>query len=140
MRLEARTVAPPSLDAVKMEDRKRPIADDSAPPAKRQAVTVNGARSHPDADLPWKDDIEVRLPITTRPMPPPPTAHTHADTATLQAFQKDAILRQMREYKREKATVESQLSELEGRSKYHDDHLRTIDAWFDQVSTRVEFD
>ncbi|KAF1829898.1 E3 ubiquitin-protein ligase bre1 [Decorospora gaudefroyi] len=112
MRLEARTVAPPSLDAVKMEDRKRPIADDAAPPAKRQAVTVNGARSHPDADLPWKDDIE--------------------------AFQKDAILRQMREFKREKATVESQLSELEGRSKYHDDHLRTIDAWFDQLIDEIK--
>jgi len=102
-------------------------------------VTVNGARSHPDADLPWKDDIEVRPPITTRP-PPPPTAHTPADTAILQSFQKDAILRQMREYKREKATVESQLSELEGRSKYHDDHLRTIDAWFDQVSIPLGFD
>lgn len=62
MRLETRTVAAPSLDAVKMEDRKRPSADDSAPPAKRQALTVNGARSHPDADLPWKDDMEVRTP------------------------------------------------------------------------------
>lgn len=137
MRLEARTVAPPSLDAVKMEDRKRPIADDSAPPAKRQAVTVNGARSHPDADLPWKDDIEVRPPS----LPPASIApRTHAlilrDT---QAFQKDAILRQMREFKREKTTVESQLNELETRSKYHDDHLRTIDAWFDQVSIRPEF-
>jgi len=67
MRLAARTVAPPSLDPVKMEDRKRPIADDSAPPAKRQAVTVNGARSHADADLPWKDDIEVRLASLARP-------------------------------------------------------------------------
>jgi len=112
MRLEARTVAPPSLDAVKMEDRKRPIADDAAPPAKRQAVTVNGARSHPDADLPWKDDIE--------------------------SFQKDAILRQMREFKREKATVESQLNELEGGSKYYDDHLRTIDAWFDQLIDEIK--
>jgi E3 ubiquitin-protein ligase BRE1 len=139
MRLEARTVAPPSLDAVKMEDRKRPIADDQAPPAKRQAVTVNGARSHPDADLPWKDDIEVRPPITSRP-PPTPSAHTPADSSNLQSFQKDAILRQMREFKREKATVESQLNELEGRSKYHDDHLRIIDAWFDQVSTPLEFD
>jgi hypothetical protein len=74
------------------------------------------------------------------PPPPTPTAHTHADTATLQAFQKDAILRQMREYKREKGTVESQLSELEERSKHHDDHLRTIDVWFDQVSTRLGFD
>ena len=67
MRLEARTVAPPSLDAVKMEDRKRAIADDAAPPAKRQAVAINGARSHPDADLPWKDDIEVR---SSGPLPP----------------------------------------------------------------------
>ncbi|KAH3952904.1 E3 ubiquitin protein ligase [Parastagonospora nodorum] len=112
MRLETRTVAAPSLDAVKMEDRKRPSADDSAPPAKRQAVTVNGARSHPDADLPWKDDIE--------------------------AFQKDAILRQMREYKREKTTVEAQLNELERSSKYHDDHLRTMDAWFDQLVDEIK--
>jgi E3 ubiquitin-protein ligase BRE1 len=40
----------------------------------------------------------------------------------------------MREYKREKTTVETQLNELERSSKYHDDHLRTIDTWFDQVS------
>jgi E3 ubiquitin-protein ligase BRE1 len=45
-------------------------------------------------------------------------------------------MRQMREFKREKATVEAQLSELESRTKHHDDHLRTLDAWFDQVSTR----
>lgn len=63
MRLAARTVVTPSLDVVKMEERKRPGgSDESAPPAKRQAVTVNGARSHPDADLPFKDDIEVRPP------------------------------------------------------------------------------
>jgi E3 ubiquitin-protein ligase BRE1 len=69
MRLEARTVATPSLDVVKMEDRKRPSGpDDSAPPAKRQAVTVNGTRSHQDADpMPWKEDIEVR----PYPLPPP---------------------------------------------------------------------
>lgn len=40
----------------------------------------------------------------------------------------------MREYKREKATIESQLGEIEKRSQHHDDHLRTIDIWFDQVS------
>ncbi|KAF2637649.1 BRE1-domain-containing protein [Massarina eburnea CBS 473.64] len=96
-----------------MEDRKRPGGpDDSAPPAKRQAVTVNGTRSHPDADLPSKDDIE--------------------------AFQKDAILRQMREYKREKATIESHLVEMETRSQYHDDHLRTIDLWFDQLVDEIK--
>jgi E3 ubiquitin-protein ligase BRE1 len=137
MRLEARTVATPSLDAVKMEDRKRPSGhDDAAPPAKRQAVTANGARPHPDADMPWKDDIEVRFPD---PLPLPPALRCHAlipraNPASIQAYQKDAILRQMREYKREKATIESQLNEMESRSKHHDDHLRTIDAWFDQVS------
>jgi len=75
MRLEARTVVPPSLDKVKMEERKRPGgSEDQAPPAKRQAVAVNGVRSHPDADLPWKEDIEVRPPDCpyTRPARPPP--------------------------------------------------------------------
>tara|TARA_R110002003_G_scaffold48_45_gene4277 strand:+ start:6640 stop:6834 length:195 start_codon:yes stop_codon:yes gene_type:complete len=48
-------------------------------------------------------------------------------------------MRQMREYKREKNTVEVQLNELESRCKYHDDHLRTIDAWFDQVSASCVF-
>ena len=46
-----------------MEDRKRPILDDdskAAPPTKKQALSVNGARTHPDADMPWKDEIEVR--------------------------------------------------------------------------------
>lgn len=115
MRLESRTVTVPSLDVVKMEDRKRPAMldhDDSAPPAKRQAVTVNGAKPHPDADLPWKDDIE--------------------------SFQKDAILRQMREYKREKVVLEAQVADMEKRSAYHDDHLRTIDVWFSQLVDEVK--
>lgn len=49
---------------VNMEDRKRPAADnnDSAPPLKKQATTVNGGtKPHPDADMPWKDDLEVGL-------------------------------------------------------------------------------
>lgn len=78
MRLEARTVTAPSLDVVKMEERKRPAAldrDDSAPPAKRQAVTVNGAKSHPDADLPWKDDIEVRPQLSHLPFNSHPIEH-----------------------------------------------------------------
>ena len=47
---------------VKMDDRKRPAADsnDSAPPPKKQATAVNGgSKPHPDADMPWKDDLEV---------------------------------------------------------------------------------
>lgn len=51
-------------DLVKMDERKRPAADnaDSAPPPKKQATTVNGgSKPHPDADMPWKDDLEVSL-------------------------------------------------------------------------------
>lgn len=48
---------------VKMEDRKRPAThdhNDSAPPLKKQATSVNGgSKPHPDADMPWKDDLEV---------------------------------------------------------------------------------
>lgn len=46
----------------------------------------------------------------------------------------------MREYKREKTTLEAQLNEVENRSKYHDDELRIIDAWFDQVSAHAEME
>ena len=50
-----------------------------------------------------------------------------------QKFQKEAIIRQMHEYKREKITLEARLNDLAKRATYHDDHLRSIDAWFDQV-------
>lgn len=49
---------------VKMEERKRPAPhdhDESTPPLKKQATsTVNGnSKGHIDADMPWKDDLEV---------------------------------------------------------------------------------
>jgi hypothetical protein len=57
--------AVPLSHALKMDDRKRPSPYDqheSGPPSKKLATTANGAvKSHPDADMPWKDDIEVRL-------------------------------------------------------------------------------
>lgn len=40
----------------------------------------------------------------------------------------------MLEYKREKATLESQLKDVQKRSVDHDDHLRIIDAWWSQVN------
>lgn len=39
----------------------------------------------------------------------------------------------MLEYKREKATLEAQLRDVQKRSADHDDHLRVIDAWWSQV-------
>ncbi|KAJ5180263.1 hypothetical protein N7492_003473 [Penicillium capsulatum] len=95
---------------IKMEDRKRPAAEnnDSAPPLKKQATSVNGGgKPHPDADMPWKDDLE--------------------------RFQKDAILRQMHEYKRDKQSLESRLNQMSKATAHHNDHLRVIDSWFNQL-------
>lgn len=55
---------------------------------------------------------------------------------TFQRFQKDAILRQMQEYKRDKASLETRLKDMSKAAVYHNDHLRVIDAWFRQVSTQ----
>jgi len=45
----------------------------------------------------------------------------------------------MNEYKRQKKHFEAQVTELLKKSEYHDDHLRTIDAWFAQLldETRI---
>ncbi|CAG8288813.1 unnamed protein product [Penicillium salamii] len=103
-------VATSDIGLVKMEDRKRPAADnnESAPPSKKQATTANGGtKPHPDADMPWKDDLE--------------------------RFQKEAILRQMAEYRRERNTLETQLKKMTQTATFHNDHLRIIDAWFTQL-------
>lgn len=50
-----------------------------------------------------------------------------------QEYQKDAIYRQMQEYKREKSILESQLRDVQKKSTDHDDHLRVVDAWWSQV-------
>ncbi|ETN45535.1 uncharacterized protein HMPREF1541_09367 [Cyphellophora europaea CBS 101466] len=100
---------------VKMEDRKRsmPYDGSEAPPHKKQATTTNGAgKSHIDADMPWKDELE--------------------------RYQKDAIYRQMREYKRERDTLSSQLEDMRKRTQYHDEHIRSIDAWFKQLINEVK--
>lgn len=60
--IEASPVSLPESGLVKMEDRKRPAAydNDSAPPLKKQATSLNGGgKPHPDTDMPWKDDLEV---------------------------------------------------------------------------------
>lgn len=66
MRLvEARPVPLLSAGLVKMEERKRPATyehDESAPPLKKQVTSMNGGgKSHPDAEMPWKDELEVSL-------------------------------------------------------------------------------
>jgi len=69
-----------------------------------------------------------------RPTPSPFTPQSYLlMEITLQRFQKEAIYRQMQEYKREKNTLESRLNEMIKKTKDHDDHLRSIDAWLKQV-------
>ncbi|KAI9741915.1 MAG: E3 ubiquitin-protein ligase bre1 [Cirrosporium novae-zelandiae] len=113
---DPQTVVLPVTGLVKMEDRKRPASYDNhdhAPPSKRQATSANGSsKSHQDSDMPWKDDLEY--------------------------IQKDAILRQLQEYKRERNTLESRIKELNKRYAYHDDHIRIIDAWFNQLLEEVK--
>ena len=61
---EARSISLSSSGPVKMEERKRPASydhEDPVPPHKRQATVVNGSKSHQDADIPGKDELEVSL-------------------------------------------------------------------------------
>lgn len=63
--VENQLVSIPSAGKAKMEDRKRPATQSSSeesPPRKKHATTVNGENTaDPDADMPWKGDLEVRL-------------------------------------------------------------------------------
>jgi len=43
----------------------------------------------------------------------------------------------MREYKREKTALESQVSDLNRRATFHDDHVKLIDAWFAQLIDEI---
>ncbi|KAI1501047.1 E3 ubiquitin-protein ligase BRE1 [Biscogniauxia marginata] len=113
MPLSTSPTTAPLLTRVKMEDRKRPAltsADEIAPPSKRHAV--NGSSKS-------RDDADVK------------------DEAWVEDYQKDAIYRQMLEYKREKSTLETRLEELVKRSTHHDDHLRVIDAWWLQLLQEI---
>lgn len=116
-----------TLPKTKMEDRKRSLAldvDDLAPNRKRIVKDENGNQMRLDADK--EKDLEVRI------------KHAGGSKATresddIQNYQKDAILRQMKEYKREKKHYEELYTDLVKKLTHHDDHLRTVDAWFAQL-------
>ena len=50
----------------------------------------------------------------------------------VEAFRKEAIWRRMQEYKREAEGLGERLEQVEKSGKYHDEHIRVIDAWFSQ--------
>lgn len=43
----------------------------------------------------------------------------------------------MKEYKRQKRDLEDQNADLLKRCEFHNDHLRTIDAWFAQLLDEI---
>lgn len=144
--VEATPVSSSESTLIKMEDRKRPAGqdqNDAAPPLKRQATSVNGNRPHPDADMPWKDDLEVSLFRLVSPPPALTVAFKQeigfeidrflTQFLRVQRFTKDAIWRQMQEFKREKLTLESKVKDMTKAAAFHQDHLRIVDAWFKQV-------
>ncbi|KAK4204370.1 BRE1 E3 ubiquitin ligase-domain-containing protein [Triangularia verruculosa] len=99
----------------KMEDRKRPASgavDEVAPPSKRQQVNGSGKSRDDSGDM--------------------------KEEAWIEEFTKGAIYRQMQEYKREKASLESRVQELEKNSTDHDDHIRVVDAWLHQLLQEIE--
>lgn len=155
--LESPTVSlPKSGLVVKMEDRKRLATQDpgdSAPPLKKQATTVNGGvKAHPDTDMPWRDDLEVRKALSSylHAMSVDETVFVLSRIALhsriffcqkvltyysffTQRYQKDAIWRQMQEYKREKTTLESRIKDLSKKMAYNEEHVSVLDAWLKQV-------
>lgn len=144
MTVEAATaLSAPPLGLVKMEDRKRASAsdhhDDSAPPAKRQATNVNGPVAEPAADVvnfgthgsSWTVELEVRNRSLTRA--PSPEIPIITNINDLQRYQKDALLRKLKEYKRENAQLESRLADLQKVQKLVHEHLFTNDVFMAKV-------
>lgn len=140
-----------------MEDRKRSVphepSDDSGPPIKRQALqSSSSSNQQNNHQLPQsQEDVIVscrpppslslvgRARFKTLPLPPLVTFHLRLTLdQTTKHFQKEAIWRQMMEYKRERNMLEHRVEELEKKSTYHDDHLRVIDAWWSQVRPSFE--
>ncbi|EPS39329.1 hypothetical protein H072_6944 [Dactylellina haptotyla CBS 200.50] len=101
------SLAPPLRKQPVMEDRKRPLIDGSSD---ETPPSKRQAMTTPDEPQNQEDVIN---------------------------FQKEAIYRQMKAYKREKELTETRLEDLQKRCTYHDDHIRVIDAWLDQLLDEV---
>ncbi|KAJ6264891.1 E3 ubiquitin-protein ligase [Drechslerella dactyloides] len=100
-------------------DSKSPLA----PPLRKQPVMEDRKR-------PLNDAATDEVPPSKRQAMTNDEPQTQEDVVN---FQKEAIYRQMKSYKREKELSEIRLEELQKRCTYHDDHLRIVDAWWNQM-------
>jgi hypothetical protein len=97
MKVVAAPVGPLPATIIKMEDRKRAAGqsvDELAPPTKRQAMN-GGSKVSVDADMPWKDDLEVssvNLSCTHDPLLPRSTTRAKCHCAIEVARLDDANL------------------------------------------------
>ena len=94
-----------------MDVRKRPFSElegDTADDATKRSASVNDM-----SNLSMGSEIAIVQP-------------------EVEAFRKEAIWRRMQEYKREAEGLGERLEQLEKSGKYHDEHIRLIDAWFSQ--------
>ncbi|KAK7206310.1 hypothetical protein BZA70DRAFT_131099 [Myxozyma melibiosi] len=99
-----------------MDDRKRvlPVKSEvDAPPSKRQATDTNISPASSNGHS---------LPLTQE------------DVVN---FQKEAIFRQMQVYRRERDQLQNRINEVEQRSAYHDDHIRLLEGWWDQLLNEI---
>ncbi|KAK9457501.1 BRE1 E3 ubiquitin ligase-domain-containing protein [Dipodascopsis uninucleata] len=107
-----------------MDDRKRLLSvkeEVDGPPSKRQitADSRDGGSSRAESAT-SANGFDVPL---------------NQDDVIL--FKKEAIFRQMQVYKRERDLLQARVSEVEERAFYHDDHLRLIETWWDQVLDEI---
>ncbi|KAK6349591.1 hypothetical protein TWF696_005875 [Orbilia brochopaga] len=98
-----------------------------APPLRKQPVMEDRKR-------PLNDAATDEVPPSKRQAMTNDEPQTQEDVVN---FQKEAIFRQMKSYKREKELSELRLEELQKRCTYHDDHLRVVDVWWDQLVDEV---
>lgn len=114
-----------------MEDRKRSLINDveDLAPSRKRLKDENGATMRMD------DDKEKQVEVRGRPTHIP--RRVRVLTLYTQDYQKDALIRQLKEYKRVKRDAEEQLAELQRKARYHDDHLRILDAWWSQLLDEI---
>ncbi|KAH6687410.1 BRE1 E3 ubiquitin ligase [Plectosphaerella plurivora] len=98
----------------KMEERKRPAvgADDLAPPSKRHH-SINGTKTKGDSA-------------------------EQTEEHWIENYQKGAIYRALQETKRDKVEFEARVEQLQKHVTHRDDHIRLIEAWWEQVLEELE--
>lgn len=63
--------------------------------------------------------------------------HSSSRAHIPQNFQREALWRSLQDYKRRGNSSQEQLEKLQRSAQYHDDHLRIVDVWWDQLLDEI---